>query len=354
MEKNFIYGKIPFIFILLLTTFTIESCYNRSTSYKEVTNVDVKIKERIIDYRAISVPEEGGMKFTRFTDEDEYVSGPAVYKEEGIITWFAAGLIDIDPNGEKVAFIGEKDGKTNVYIKSLLGGKTTIQRTFRDNIKGVAFSKDGTMISFVDEIDNNFDVYQIKADKGAAIQQITKSSSYESSPYYSNDGKLLFYSKAEYSSISKTSKYYIWSYNLNNSLSTQYSEGFSPCLSKNDNIMYITRNDKETGLGEIWSINIETGEEIRILDDSYRGFSTPRISPDGTKLLVTGSTLASKERIENLDLYTINVDGSNLTQLTFHPGSDVSGVWSPDGKHIYFLSQRGNEYGNFGIWMINS
>jgi TolB protein len=117
--------------------------------------------------------------------------------------------------------------------------------------------------------------------------------------------------------------------------------------------MYVTRNDKESGLGEIWSINLETGQEIRILDHPEMGFSTPKVSPDGTKLLCTGSTLATKERIENLDLYTVNVDGTGLTQLTFHQGNDVSGVWGPKGDKIYFMSQRGNEKGNYGVWMID-
>lgn len=338
---------------VLIFALTLLGCYDRGEAFTEKVETNVIIKDRQINYRQISVPEEGGMKFIRFTDEDEYVAGPNVKKNKGVISWYTSSLIDIDPNEEKVAFIGLKDGKTNIYIKSLLGGKTTIQRTFRDNVYGVAFSADGKMISFVDYIDDNYNVYQIKADKGAAIQEITKSKSSETSPVYSTDNKLLFYTKSEYSSTNKYYRYYIWSYNLTNSLTTQYSEGFSPCISKDNKLMYVTRNDKETGLGEIWSVNMDTGEEIRIVDDREKGFSTPKISPDGTKLLVTGSTLATKERIENLDLYTVNVDGSNLTQLTFHPGNDVSGVWSPKGDKIYFLSQRGNEKGNYGIWMIN-
>ena len=95
-----------------------------------------------------------------------------------------------------------------------------------------------------------------------------------------------------------------------------------------------------------------SGQEIQILADNERGFSTPKISPDGETLLVTGTTLATSNRIENLDLYTVKTDGTQLTQITFHPGHDLSPVWHPKKSEIFFLSQRGNEKGTYGIWSI--
>jgi Tol biopolymer transport system component len=343
MKKIIMWGTIPFL---------LAGCYNREITYKEIVHTEIKIKEKSINYRDISVPEEGGMKFIRFTQEDEYISGPTVTKNKGVISWFASNLIAIDPKGDKIAYIGEKDEKRNIYIKNVKGGRTTIQRTFREDVHGVSFSRDGANISFVDKLDKDLNVYQINATEGAAVQQITNTESYETSPAYSADGSQIFYSKAEYSSSQDLMRYYIWSYDLSTALSTQYSEGFSPCLDKNDNLMYVTRNDKETGLGEIWSINLKTGQEMRILDDREKGFSTPQVSPDGKKLLITGSTLASSKRIENLDMYMVNTDGTGLTQMTFHPGNDVSAIWGPKGEKIFFLSQRGNAAGNFGVWMI--
>ena len=49
----------------------------------------------------------------------------------------------------------------------------------------------------------------------------------------------------------------------------------------------------------------------------------------------------------------IGTDGNNLTQLTYHPGNDISAVWAPDGKSIYFLSQRGNVEGKYNVWKMN-
>ena len=49
----------------------------------------------------------------------------------------------------------------------------------------------------------------------------------------------------------------------------------------------------------------------------------------------------------------VRTDGSRLTQLTYHEGHDLSPVWAPDGKSIYFLSQRGSEKGIYNIWKMN-
>jgi Tol biopolymer transport system component len=332
------------------STILLFGCYQRTEVYKEIPKVIVK--ERIINYRDLSVPEEGGMKFTKFTDETDAVIGPSISSSKGVINWYTAPFISVSPDGKKVAYIGQKNDKWNVFIKSTEGGKSTIQRTFRNNVVGVTFSKEGKHIAFTERQDGDLNVYQIRSDQGAAIQQITNSADSESAPVYNYDQTEIFYTKGVYSSNLKAFRYYVWSYNIKTSLSTQYSEGFSPDISKNNQILAVTRNNRESGLGEIWTINVETGRETLILSHSEMGFSTPRISPDGKQLLIIGSTLATKERVENLDLYVVNIDGTNLTQLTFHPGHDVSPEWNDTGNMIYFLSQRATEKGDYNVWKI--
>ena len=42
----------------------------------------------------------------------------------------------------------------------------------------------------------------------------------------------------------------------------------------------------------------------------------------------------------NHEIYTMNSNGTNQTQLTFSEGSDISPTWSPDGSQIVFMSYR--------------
>ena len=44
---------------------------------------------------------------------------------------------------------------------------------------------------------------------------------------------------------------------------------------------------------------------------------------------------------------------TQLTQLTYHPGNDLSAVWSPDGRSIFFLSQRGSADKVYNVWRMD-
>ncbi|MEP6901039.1 MAG: winged helix-turn-helix domain-containing protein [Actinomycetota bacterium] len=52
----------------------------------------------------------------------------------------------------------------------------------------------------------------------------------------------------------------------------------------------------------------------------------------------------------NADIWTINADGTQQKQLTSDAGADTSPKLSPDGKFIYFLSNR---LGMMSIWRMN-
>jgi TolB protein len=58
------------------------------------------------------------------------------------------------------------------------------------------------------------------------------------------------------------------------------------------------------------------------------------LSPKGDKILFTS------DRSGDLELWTMNVDGSNQRQITFDLGYDGGGFFSPDGKQIVFRASR--------------
>jgi hypothetical protein len=60
-------------------------------------------------------------------------------------------------------------------------------------------------------------------------------------------------------------------------------------------------------------------------------------SPDGDRMAFIS------DRDNNLDVYTVNADGSSETRLTTNANDDLWPIWSPDGKEIAFLS-NGNLY----------
>jgi tricorn protease-like protein len=178
----------------------------------------------------------------------------------------------------------------------------------------------------------------------------------ESGGIYSPDGKVIYYTKEEISYNTegiRTSRFYVWGYNKETSLMTQYCEGFTPCPLPDGQKILVTRGNKESGTGEIWMIDIKSGLETQIIGQKDESFSSPAISPDGKVIALVSNSAATKTRAMNLDIYTLRIDGTGLTQLTFHPGADVSPKWSSNGKEIYFISTRGSAKSTFGVWKMN-
>lgn len=74
------------------------------------------------------------------------------------------------------------------------------------------------------------------------------------------------------------------------------------------------------------------------------------VSPDGNTILYGVSYYSIEQNKGNRDLYTMNIDGSENTQITKTPKSEFNAVWRPDGQKIGFLSA---ESGSVQIWEMN-
>ena len=76
----------------------------------------------------------------------------------------------------------------------------------------------------------------------------------------------------------------------------------------------------------------QSNSPIRRVTVTVDGY--PMLSADGKTILF------ESDRTGNSEIYTMNLDGTNIKQLTFNQANDDSPVWSPDGRHITFASVR--------------
>jgi Tol biopolymer transport system component len=329
----------------------------------------------------ISVPEEGGINFLQITTEDDCMASPgfAVTSKHTVTTnpskgggwWYPYSVIDISPDGEKIGYINYKNETSNVMIKSATSGGGSTQRTFRTDVRNFTFSPDGAKICYTEFRDSNTGLYMMDSQKGTTVQRISPTTSYDNGPSMSKKDRIIFFDRYE-----GDSNYSLWSYDAEKGLFSNYSRGFAPCIDPtNSKIIYCARytsDDKppvvkisktlfnqrqiyisheKSRRSEIWKLDIEKGTEELLLSGKT-SFAVPKVSPDGKWILLTGVN-ESNNKIWSTDIFVIRADGTNLTQLTYHPGNDMSAVWAPDGKSIYFVSQRGTKKGAYNVWKMN-
>jgi len=68
--------------------------------------------------------------------------------------------------------------------------------------------------------------------------------------------------------------------------------------------------------------------------------SFPQISPDGSLILFVRSIVDMNEDGYESHVWVVPSSGGEVKQLTYCDGSDTSPMWSPDGRIIYFSSDR--------------
>jgi len=132
---------------------------------------------------------------------------------------------------------------------------------------------------------------------------------------------------------------------------------------KGDKIVFTsTRN----GDLDLYIMDID-GKNVKQLthDLGYDGGAF--FSPDGTKLVFRASRPQGKDTVEykellaqglvapvNMELFTMNVDGSNMKQITHLGKANWAPFYHPSGKKIIFSSNHHSQKGyDFQLWMIN-
>jgi Tol biopolymer transport system component len=97
-------------------------------------------------------------------------------------------------------------------------------------------------------------------------------------------------------------------------------------------IVFVSNRGDDQNKSDLYILDVET-EEITPLNTGLDNVSLPKWSPDGSKILFVVQ--------EIWNLYTINTDGTGLTQITDFRSNN--GDWSPDGTQIIFQSDHQNE-----------
>lgn len=102
-------------------------------------------------------------------------------------------------------------------------------------------------------------------------------------------------------------------------------------------IVYRSGRNNQTGL---WISNRTDSGHVRITTGGADSF--PAWSPDGKTIAF------SRDVGGNVDIYRVNIDGTELTRLTDAPGHDTLPAYLPNGDIIF----RSARFGRWGIWKM--
>jgi len=204
------------------------------------------------------------------------------------------------------------------------------------------------------------DVYTANAD-GTDLQQVTSKRGPEFDSAWSPDGSRLVYRDSR-RGINENDEIYVTDADGSNARNLTKDPGndWGPDWSPTGRTIVFNSDRDGLPMGG-YLMNPDGSHVRRIPTDAWVEYAA--WSPDGTRIAFMGGSSASE-----YDIWVVDVDGSNLVQLTDSFGPDGWPAWSPDGTRIAFSTVRddcsysdapdcrttGDEGPHRDVWVVNA
>lgn len=214
-------------------------------------------------------------------------------------------------------------------------------------------SPDGTKIAYVSGAGDNTEIFVMNVD-GTNKIQLTDNTHRETEPAWSPDGTQLVFVSGHFNGPSE-----IKIVTADGSAETTIAESgptegqyLSPDWSPlSTQIAFVWEGFEGftcQGCSEIFVMNVD-GSNLTQITHNNAWSQYPAWSPDGMKI-----AYETYAKPGNIAIVAINPDGSGQTELANTEGWDSQPSWSPDGRMIAFQSDRGRfVVADFDVYVIN-
>jgi len=188
------------------------------------------------------------------------------------------------PDGRSIAYTSYRSGLPDVLISNIFAG------TMENPTKGVGqnflpvFSPDGSRIAFMSSRDGNPEIYVVNRD-GSNLVRLTNNVATESTPTWSPSGTQLAFTS------------------------------------------------DRSGTPQVYTVNADGSGLRRLTSESYADRATWSPAPY--------NEIAFAARTgPGFDIKIYNIASGETRQITFGEGTNESPAWSPNGRHLAFMSTR--------------
>ncbi len=228
---------------------------------------------------------------------------------------------------------GNSIGQYELQISVVPGPFTNIQAS------DCTVTTQGTRVAFVSASDGDREIFA-RASDGSVVQKLTDNAARDDDPIWSPNGSQLAF-RSDRAGVEDD----IWvmdsdGANPINITNDPASDDFFPAWFPDGSRLVWA--SLRTGDPEIFVANADGSGVYKFLDLPSSDEFVPSFSPDGSKLVFISTMDGDAE------VWVIDTDGANLTQLTT-AGSEFYPSFSPDGSMIAFQSDRDNVAGDIFV-----
>jgi Tol biopolymer transport system component len=207
-----------------------------------------------------------------------------------------------------------------------------------------SLSPDGKSVVYASKASGNWDLYLQRVGGKNPRDLTADSSADDSQPAFSPDGeRIAFRSERDRGGIFVMGA-------TGESVKRLTDFGFHPAWSPNGHEIACSThniedpNDRTQERSDIWIVNATTGEKRQLTGEATGDAAQPQWSPSGERIAYW-----SRRKGGQRDIWTIPAAGGAPVAVTDDAAFDWNPVWAPDGRYLYFASDRG---GQMNLWRV--